>query len=152
KTEAASNVYNLDVLDAGSQDTAGMKEAGLTDPYQSAELPNVRAEFRDPESAVNPQYVQVYGIVVNTKVVPAGSEPKGWADLLDPKWKGPIAMQDPRGTGGTMSLLQAFSKDSGLDLDYVKKLSQQDIFIGRETAQLLTDTIRGEHAIQLGVS
>jgi iron(III) transport system substrate-binding protein len=152
KTEAANKVYNLDVLDAGSQDTAGLKDEGLTEPYQSPELANVRPEFRDPEGAVNPQYVQVYGIVINTKLVPAGSEPKSWTDLLDPKWKGQIAMQDPRGTGGTMSLLTAFSKDSGLGIEYVKKLAQQDVFMGRETQQLLTDTIRGEHAIQLGVS
>jgi len=152
KTEAANNVYNLDVLDAGSQDTAGLKDEGLTEAYQSPELANVRQEFHDPDNFVNPQYVQVYGIVINTKLVPPEAEPKSWNDLLDPRWKGQIAMQDPRGTGGTMSLMTAFSKDGSLGLDYVKKLAQQNIFIGRETQQLLTDTIRGEHAIQLGVS
>lgn len=35
-------------------------------------------------------------IVLNTELVDAASAPKGWKDLLDPKWKGKIILSDPR--------------------------------------------------------
>ena len=41
-----------------------------------------------------------YGILVNTNVVKPADEPKTWADLADPKWKGKILADDTRAAGG----------------------------------------------------
>jgi iron(III) transport system substrate-binding protein len=152
QTQAAANKWTHDVFSSGPHDLDGMRQAGLLEPYQSPELASVRQDAVDANKVWDPVYVLVYGITVNTKLVPAGQEPKSWSDLADPKWNGKLSMQDPRGSGGTMTMLVGMSKDQGLGLDYVKKLGNQNMFIGRETQQLLTDLIRGENPILLAAS
>ncbi len=151
-TQAQGNVYNMDVMETGPHDMGLVQEAGLLQPYQSPELNSVRQEFLDPLKVSNPVWVLVYGITANTKLVPAGSEPKSWTDLLAARWKGKIAMQDPRGSGGSTTLMLGISKQPGLGEDYVRKLGRQDLFISRATEQLLTDLIRGEHDVLLAAS
>ncbi len=151
-TQAQGNIYTHDVFSAGPHDTKVMRDANLFEPYQSPELANVRQEFYDKDKISNPVYVLVYGYAVNIKLVPAGQEPKSYKDLLDTRWKGKMAMQDPRGSGGAMTTLIGVSKEQTLGLDYIRKLGQQDVFLGRETQQLLTDLIRGEHAVLLAPS
>ncbi|MCC7046464.1 MAG: extracellular solute-binding protein [Alphaproteobacteria bacterium] len=56
----------------------------------------VPAEFRDPDDLWIGTNVHVMALLLNTKLVPEGEEPKTWRDLLDPKWKGKIAFPDPR--------------------------------------------------------
>ena len=152
ETQASANKWTHDVFSSGPHDLDGMRQAGLLEPYQAPELAGVRQDVVDPNKLWDPVYVLVYGITVNTKLVPSGQEPKSWADLADPKWKSKLSMQDPRGSGGTMTLLVGMSKDQSLGLDYIKKLGSQNIFIGRETNQLLTDLIRGENPVLLAAS
>src|SRR5574341_745288 len=62
--------------------------------------------YASPESAAYPQgfkdakgywvdYFDAYNVIAyNTKLVPRGQAPKRWEDLLDPRWKSKIAMDD----------------------------------------------------------
>ena len=61
----------------------------------------------------------------NTNLVKPGEEPKTWNDLLDPKWKGRIGMQDPLGTGGARSWAVTMRQELGEQkwLDYMNKLA-----------------------------
>ncbi|MBV8087094.1 MAG: extracellular solute-binding protein, partial [Chloroflexi bacterium] len=152
QTQATANQWTHDVFSSGPHDLDGMRQAGLLEAYQSPELANVRPEFQDANKLWDPAYVLVYGITVNTNLVPAGQEPKSFAELADPKWNGKLSMQDPRGSGGTMTMLVGMSKDQSLGLDYIKKLGGQNMFLGRETQQLLTDLIRGENPVLLAAS
>jgi iron(III) transport system substrate-binding protein len=151
-TQAQGNVYNIDVFEAGPHDMGTVQQAGLLEAYQAPELAGVRPEFLDQSKTTDPVYVLVYGLTVNTKLVPPGSEPHSWTDLLDPRWKGKIAMQDPRGSGGTTTLMLGLTHESSLGDNYVRRLGQQDVFISRATEQLLTDLIRGEHDVLLAAS
>jgi iron(III) transport system substrate-binding protein len=38
-------------------------------------------------------------LLQNTKLVPDGQGPRGWDELLDPKWRGKIAFTDPANSG-----------------------------------------------------
>ena len=42
---------------------------------------------------------------MNTNLVSAVDEPKSWNDVLNPKWKGKLAMDDPRGSGPGVPLV-----------------------------------------------
>jgi iron(III) transport system substrate-binding protein len=63
------------------------------------------------------------GLGYNTKLIPKAEVPKTWDDLLDPKWKGKMAIAggDATWIRWTGNLLEAKG------LEFLKKLSTQDI-------------------------
>jgi iron(III) transport system substrate-binding protein len=71
----------------------------LFQPYASKNKDATPAEYRDPDDLWIGNNLHLLVILQNTKMVPDGEAPKGWADLLDPKWKGKIAFTDPANSG-----------------------------------------------------
>ncbi len=68
-------------------------------PYASVNKAATPAEYRDPDDLWIGNNLHLLVILQNTKLVPEAQGPKGWADLLDPKWKGKIAFTDPANSG-----------------------------------------------------
>src|ERR1700758_5145639 len=66
----------------------------LLAPYASKNKDAVPPEFRDPEDHWIGTNVHLIVILQNTKLVPADAGPKTWADLLDAKWKGQVAITE----------------------------------------------------------
>src|SRR4029078_4690316 len=71
----------------------------LFEPYASKNKDATPADYRDPDDLWIGNNLHLLVILQNTKLVPADQGPKGWADLLDPKWKGKIAFTDPANSG-----------------------------------------------------
>ena len=57
-----------------------------------------RTTLKSP-TAFLPQITITYGLLVNTALVKPEDMPRGFFDLLDPKWKGRILIDDPRTNG-----------------------------------------------------
>lgn len=84
-----------------------------------------------------------YILVWNTKLVPPEGAPKGWEDLLDPRWKGkiglwasPFAFSDLVPVWGEAKVL-----------DYVKKLMQNKPVIISEGAEMPNRVAAGEVSV-----
>ena len=71
----------------------------LFEPYVSKNRDATPAEYRDPDNLWIGNNLHLLVILQNTKILPADQGPKGWSDLLDPKWKGKIAFTDPANSG-----------------------------------------------------
>jgi iron(III) transport system substrate-binding protein len=71
----------------------------LFQPYASKNKDVTPAEYRDPNDLWIGNNLHLLVILRNTKLVSDADAPKGWADLLDPKWKGKIAFTDPANSG-----------------------------------------------------
>ena len=134
---------SIDIWLSGFTSGAVLLAAGALETYQSPDLkltvtPKLSAPF-------NPIYGNFQAIAVNTNLVPAGEEPKTWKDLLNPKWKGKIASEDPR-TGGTPFVVFA-----GLYNVYgeafLRALAQQNVFFANQRGVLETGLAKGEYAI-----
>jgi iron(III) transport system substrate-binding protein len=70
--------------------------------------------------------------------------------LLDPKWKGKIAILDPRTPGSGESTWGFLWKIKGEN--YLRKLAAQDMMVGRNLRQLAEAVTRGKAALSMGVS
>ena len=67
----------------------------LLEPYQHAYMDDVYPESRDPGNRWHASTTDPMVIIYNPKLVAPEDAPKGWADLLNPKFKGRIAHADP---------------------------------------------------------
>ncbi len=71
-------------------------------------------------------------------------------DFLNPKWKGRVGFLDPRTPGSGQSIWSFLWDVKGEA--YLRKLLQQDLFIGRDQRQLGDALAKGKLAFALGVS
>ena len=77
-------------------------------------------------------------------------EINSWESLLDPKWKGKIAILDPRSPGSGESNWAFLLKIKGDQ--FLAKLAAQEMTVGRNLRQLGEMVARGKAIISIGVS
>ncbi|HWG04320.1 MAG TPA: extracellular solute-binding protein [Beijerinckiaceae bacterium] len=86
----------------------------------------------------------------NTELVPRGTEPKTYEDLLDPKWKGKMIWSSnisaSSAPGFIGSVLTEMGEEKGMA--YLQKLAKQDIAsTGGSARQVLDQVISGDYAL-----
>jgi iron(III) transport system substrate-binding protein len=82
-------------------------------------------DARDPDGFYAVDRATMAVMAYNTKLVRPEEAPKGYADLLDPKWKGKIVKAHPAYSGNTLTA--TFELSRLLGWDYFKKLGQQQV-------------------------
>lgn len=104
-----------DVIDVGPAYGPTSKEEGLLAPYKVATWDTIVGD-KDPDGYYVVDYNGVMVFEVNTDVVK--DVPKDWADLLDPKYKGQVALAgDPRASNQAAQSVFAAGMASGGTLD-----------------------------------
>jgi iron(III) transport system substrate-binding protein len=159
-TERAAGVHSVDVVVHGTTSVInGLLPEAAIDPIIPALMgpdndPSKwrggAYEFADEEG----KYALLFlgglkiPLVYNPSLVQPG-EITSYRDLLDPKWKGKIAMLDPRvaGAGLASSIFMFTSPELGKD--YLAALFKQDVVITKDDRQLTDWIARGQYPIGL---
>ncbi|HEY6259195.1 MAG TPA: extracellular solute-binding protein [Xanthobacteraceae bacterium] len=139
--EYGAGLYQVDAYELSSYGLVVLREQGLLQPLASPELADYDTNTIEPGRnwvSVRESYL---GIGYNTQKISAQDAPKSYQDLLDPKWKGKMAISGSLSTSanwvGAMVL--------ALGTDYVRKLGQQNIRVYELTGRALANlTIAGE--------
>ena len=71
-----------------------VQNKGLLQPYAAPEATHYPTGFRDPQHYWVSLYSGYNVIGNNTKLVSKADAPKNWDDLLHPRWKGKLGMDD----------------------------------------------------------
>jgi iron(III) transport system substrate-binding protein len=145
--EQQSRNYVADVVISGVSTQTELHQAGALDQYQPAGLDQVLPELVTPGLPSAPRTVTIFTMAINTQLVPSAEEPKTWPDLLDPKWKGKLAMDDPRGSGPGGTIISGIEALYGLDIS--PKLAAQNLFFATQAGPIWTSLARGEYAVFL---
>jgi ABC-type Fe3+ transport system substrate-binding protein len=88
------------------------------------------------------------GLFYNSELVKP-EEIRLFDDLLNPKWKGKIGLNDPRIGGSGISLWSFMWEIKGED--FLKKLVQQDLFLSRNLRQIAEALAKGKLALTIGI-
>ncbi|HEY3060016.1 MAG TPA: extracellular solute-binding protein, partial [Chloroflexota bacterium] len=146
--EQQSKNYTADVVISGTDTQNELVQNGFIEPFQASELSSVVPELVPPDRQNNPRTVSIFSVAINTTLVPPDQEPKTYKDLMDPKWKGKLAMDDPRGSGPGGTILSGMEVLYGID-DVDAKMSEQKIFFATQAGPILEALNRGEYAVFL---
>lgn len=94
--------------------------------YDTTEMAALETSCIDPEHKWYGFSIEPMLVVYNTKLVTGDDIPTGWKDMIDPKWKGQIAVVDPTKSsaafGTMMAILQAYGKDDGKGNQFIKDM------------------------------
>lgn len=105
-----------DVIDVGFSFGESSKSEGLITPYKVSTWDSIPADAKDADGYWYGDYYGVLSFLVNTDVQP--DVPQDWADLLDPKYAGQIALSgDPRTSNQAIQSVYAAALANGGSLD-----------------------------------
>lgn len=145
--EVASRIFACDV--AQSSDAAHYivwKREGLLAPYVPEDVArHYPAEHKDPDGMFASWRVWLCPIAYNTKLVKPEEAPKGFMDLLDPKWMGKIVKAHPGYSGTIMTSTFQIARDLGWE--YFEKLAKQKVMQVQSAADPPKKLALGERAI-----
>jgi iron(III) transport system substrate-binding protein len=146
--EHDSGIKNVDVIN--SSDASHFmfwKQKNLLAKYVPADVKSYPADGKDADGYYATWRATLDVMGYNTNLVPPDQVPKGYRDLLDPKWKGKLTRAHPGYSGTALTGIYAITKVLGWD--YLEKLSKQ----GMQQLQSSTATPKsiasGERAVMV---
>ncbi len=163
-SERKAGQYNWDVYIHGSTTAlVSMIPAGAFDPLEPAFIsPDIKdpktwrggaIEFLDPatKTVMVMTPFQRGTLFYNTKLVNP-KEFKSYKDLLDPKWKGKLLVDDPRRAGPGDATFTFFLLHPGLGPDFIRALGKQQLTLSRDYAQEVDALGQGKYPVLIGTA
>jgi iron(III) transport system substrate-binding protein len=145
--EYSSKIYVCDVVN--SSDAAHLiiwKRASMLAPFLPEDVAqHYPKEHWDPDGMYASWRITLSPIAYNTNLVKADEAPRGFNDLLDPKWLGKIVKAHPGYSGTIMTATQQLARDLGWG--FFEKLAKQKVMQVQSAADPPKKLALGERAV-----
>ena len=150
--EAAAKKYDVDVIHIGSPEMEALAREQIlqpmTSPVQNDLQPGSVPAHHQWAATLLSVWVQAY----NTKLIRKDQLPRTYKDLLDPKWKGKLILDDPRRAGPGQATLTFFYLQPELGVDFIRALGKQQITILKDYAQEVDAIGQGRYPVLIGTA
>ena len=125
--------------------TLVLKSREVLASYRSPSAEGIPAALLDPDGYWTGFSARIRVIAYNTKTVTPNDAPQSIFDLADPKWKGQVAMADPRfgSTSFHVAALYALAGDDKMD-DFFRRLKANGVRIVEGNSVVRDLVARGE--------
>jgi iron(III) transport system substrate-binding protein len=148
ETEHRAGRHTVDVAEGFANISYSLKTAGLIDPYHSPERKFFHGVSADKEGYFAPAYIAPVVLGYNTKMVRREEVPKSYDELLAPKWRGKLFL-DEEDYDWYVVLMRHLGKAKGAD--FMRKLAANDIAIRRSRILQTQMIIAGERPIGIAL-
>jgi iron(III) transport system substrate-binding protein len=130
--------------------TLVLKSRGVLAPFRSSAAQGIADTFKDPEGYWTGFSARLRVIVYNTDKVKAAEAPRSVFDLADPRWKGQVAIADPRfgSTSFHVAALYAELGDDRVD-EFFRALKANDVKVVDGNSVVRDMVARGEALVGL---
>ena len=130
--------------------TLVLKSRGVLVPYRSPSAEGIPSALLDPEGYWTGFSARIRVLAYNTKLVKPDEAPRSVFDLADPKWRGQVAMADPRfgSTSFHVAALYAMAGDEKMD-DFFRRLKANGVRVVDGNSVVRDLVARGEVKIGL---
>ena len=117
--------------------------AGLTQPYDTPLVEQLPERYHDPGKRWTYTRISYFSAAYNTKLIPSGTQPKSYDDLLDPRWRGKLAWRVGTASGTPLFITTIrLARGEAAANDYLRKLAQQKMInFGSGSARTLVDRV-----------
>jgi iron(III) transport system substrate-binding protein len=148
--EHGAGQMRIDVAVGGDNNLWDLAPMGVLESFTVPNTAGISDRLREaigPDNTYYPQMLNVYALLVNTRVIPPERVPRRIADLADPYYKGKMVVHNPATTGGGNSWMKMVHEVPELGRPFLEKLAQQDLMIVQDPAGVEAVVARGERGI-----
>jgi len=117
------------------------KKKNLLLKYDSTERKQIPDELKDRDGFYTSLYMAVHSLAYNPRMVGKNELPGSYDDLLDPKWKGKLGLEDAAYVW-FVNLLKIKGEKQGIE--YMRRLSSQGVSLRSGTTLLANLVAAGE--------
>jgi iron(III) transport system substrate-binding protein len=142
--EAAGGQLGADVILINNYTHRIFMKKNLIVPYITSAVKTFPAGLADPNGYWIGFYIVPYAIEYNTRVVDKNEVPKSYTDLLQPRWKGRMSLEQEEYLV-TQVHLQYLGKEKALD--YFRELARQDLTLIKGHSQQTVLLSAGEFSL-----
>ena len=145
--EYSSKIHNVDLVNTtDAAHVHAWKKDGLLAPYVPADVAeHFAAAYKDKDGMFAVVRILFVAIAYNTDLVKKEDAPKGFLDLLDPKWHGKMVKAHPGYSGAIMTATFAQARDLGWG--YFEKLAKQKVMQVQSAVDPPKKIALGERAV-----
>jgi iron(III) transport system substrate-binding protein len=144
RTEALAGKLEADAISMPAPYVDELRNSGAVIRLRAPFRTQLHDSFIDKEGWLNGIYNTSYFLQYNTKLVRPEELPKDWNDLLDPKWKGQLAI-DQESYEWFASLLDYMGEEKGLR--FARQLADRGLAVRRGHTLLSQLVAAGEFKI-----
>ncbi|MBM4261609.1 MAG: extracellular solute-binding protein [Deltaproteobacteria bacterium] len=141
ETESRAGKHTFDIVRTTDWYIDIFKKKGLLLKYEPPERKNIPDEFKDRDGFYTSLYTAVHAPAYNTRMVAKSDLPRSYDDLLDPKWKGKLGLEDAAYVW-FVNVLKIKGEKAGLE--YMRRLARQDVSLRASTTLLANLVTAGE--------
>lgn len=157
--EKRAGLNMADVFDGGTDPWAQLRDLNYVETILVPEAMDLSAWEKDPYY-LDPQKKNILAYSVNTSGGPIHihltlvkpGEIKSWQDLLNPKWKGKIVMEDITKAGPGQAFFARSIVLGWTNENFWRKMAEQQIFFTTDRREVVARLARGQAAVALGAS
>jgi iron(III) transport system substrate-binding protein len=137
ENEARANSHLVDVIGVSGFQFYQLLKRGLIGRYESPERKFFDPAFRDKDGRWTAYYVNPLVTAFNTRQLTPQEAPKDYNDLIDPKWKGKLVMEDEE-IEWFSTMMSFWGEEKGLA--FMQRLAAQNYVI-RHGHTLMTQLV-----------
>ena len=137
ETESRAGKHTADIVRTTDWYIDIFKKKGLLLKYEPPERKNIPDELKDRDGFYTSLYMAVHALAYNTRLVPKNELPRSYDDLLEPKWKGKMGVEDAAYVW-FVNVLKMKGEKQGIE--YMRRLARQDVSL-RASTTLLTNLV-----------
>lgn len=148
-SEARAGRDDLDIVETGGSALEALHREGLLQPMQAPVFADLAPQALTPHRAWTATRIQIQPNGYNTRLIRKEDLPKSYEDLLDPRWKGKLAIEiDDSHWWGPMVELMGEEKGVKLFRDIV---ARNGVSVRKGHSLLASLTASGEVPLALGI-
>lgn len=125
-----------------------LRAAGAIEPYDTVQASSLL--LHDP--TLPTVSLQIMALSYNIKKLKKEDLPKTWEDVINPKYKGMVALDDPVRAGPLSGLLAGFKeywKDDARWTKFIRGLKALNVTVHKSTSAMFRLLVAGEYAISM---
>jgi iron(III) transport system substrate-binding protein len=145
-TEYRAGRHNYDILNIRSSALLTLRKAGTIGRFDSPNRRGLRAGFYDKDGYFNGIWASLMVFLFNTKQINKAEAPKSINDLLQPRWKGKMGI-DQDADDWLAALLEYYGDDKGRQI--ARSLGTQSLNIRKGRTLVSQLVAAGEFPLQI---